>query len=59
MVFDMLVSAAALSRYTARHTDPAAFEQTNVLTEFLDSHFTDERMERIYPNAKIVEEPLS
>ena len=26
------------------------------LDSFLDAHFPDERMERIYPNAKIVEE---
>lgn len=55
MVFDILISAAALSRYTTRHTDSNACNHSNVITEFLDSHFTDERMERIYPNAIIVE----
>lgn len=56
MIFNMLISAAALSRYNARHTDPDAYKNPNVITDFLDSHFTDERMERIYPNAIIVEE---
>ena len=51
-----LISAAALSRYTARHTDADAFSNPNAITEFLDTHFTDQRMERIYPNAKIVDE---
>lgn len=27
----------------------------NAVEEFLDDHFPDERMERIYPNAKVVE----
>ena len=56
MIFNMLMSAAALSRYTVRHTDPDAYKNPNVITDFLDSHFTDKRMERIYPNAIIVEE---
>lgn len=56
MIFNMLISAAALSRYNARHTDPDAYKNPNVITDFLDSHFTDKRMERIYPNAIIVEE---
>ena len=56
MIFNMLISAAALSRYTARHTDADAFSNPNAITEFLDTHFTDQRMERIYPNAKIVDE---
>lgn len=56
MIFNMLISAAALSRYNARHTDPDAYKNPNVIADFLDSHFTDKRMERIYPNAIIVEE---
>ena len=55
MIFNMLISAAALSRYTTRHTEADAFDTPNAITDFLDTHFTDERMERIYPNAKIVE----
>ena len=55
MVCNCLISAMALSRYTQRNTKGAlesSFGQE--IDEFLDGHFTDERMERIYPNAKIV-----
>ena len=34
---------------------PAATEAESPLNAFLDSHFPDERMERIYPNAKLTE----
>lgn len=55
MIFDVLLSAAALARYEKRQTLQKI--ETEVLSgfdEFLDTHFDDERMERIYPNAKIV-----
>ena len=51
----------ALTRYTERNTIAATAhteetsEMRQILNQFLDSHFTDERMERIYPNAKIVD----
>lgn len=56
MIVNCIVSSLALARYTERNT--AGSRQQNVeaesgLDEFLDSHFPDERMERIYPNAKI------
>lgn len=59
MVFNMAISAAALARYTDRNTQKPAAEQNvsqaaQAVNSFLDSHFPDERMERIYPNAKIV-----
>ena len=59
MIFNMAVSAAALARYTQRNTQGSAAEQNvsqaaQAVNSFLDSHFPDERMERIYPNAKIV-----
>ena len=55
MAFDILLSVAALARYEERQTGQEGKQQTvNVLDEFLDAHFDDERMERIYPNAKIV-----
>lgn len=54
MIFNIIMSGLALGRYTQRHTSPQASE--NALTEFIDSHFPDERMERIYPNAILVEE---
>lgn len=54
MIFNMIISSLALARYTERNTasDNAA---KNSLSAFLDEHFPDERMERIYPNAKLVE----
>ena len=93
MVFNCLISALALARYTERNKAREVFSQTEQegeilsdietasdaddvkvqqddrvqeneaventesrLDRFLDEHFDDERMERIYPNAKIVEE---
>lgn len=58
MVFNMIVSSLALSRYTQRHTPDSAAEdggEISSLDVFLDERFPDERIERIYPNAKIVE----
>lgn len=53
MICNMAVSSLALARYTQRHTDPAAPQ--NAVTALLDRHFPDERMERVYPNAKLVD----
>lgn len=57
MVINMAVSSLALARYTERHTaeTPAAKTESSALDFFLDRHFDDERMERIYPNAKLVD----
>lgn len=67
MVLNMAVSSLALARYTQRQTDGAGKEtaesaasadraqDADPLAAFLDEHFPDERMERIYPNAKLVE----
>lgn len=58
MVFNMLISSFALARYTERNTSETVVQESSLekaWNTFLDSHFTDERMERIYPNAKIVE----
>lgn len=52
MVFNMAVSGLALARYTVRQEDPAA---GNGLETFLDHHFPDSRIERVYPNLKIVD----
>ena len=57
MLIDMAISALALSRYTERHTaeaDMMMSSEASSLDKFLDSHFNDERIERIYPNAKLV-----
>lgn len=53
MVFNIIMSCLALNRYTQRNTGAATSESS--LEQFLDEHFPDERMERIYPNAIIVE----
>ncbi len=54
MLFNMLLSSLALARYTERNTagNDADTAQNGVIL-FLDRHFPDERMERIYPNAII------
>ena len=53
MIFDCLLSAMALDRYTERNT--TGKQAQNEVESFLDEHFGDERMERIYPNAKTVD----
>lgn len=57
MIFNMLVSSFALARYTERNTVSdvwAEISAQNPVNAFLDSHFPDERIEHIYPNAKLV-----
>ena len=51
MAVNMLTSALALARYDARTSGAAPANQLEVL---LDEHFGNERMERVYPNAKKV-----
>ncbi|MEE0419132.1 MAG: putative ABC transporter permease [Lachnospiraceae bacterium] len=53
MAFNIVISGLALNRYTERHTGSKTEEST--VTRFLDEHFTDVRMEKIYPNAILVE----
>ncbi|OUN25043.1 putative ABC transporter permease [Pseudoflavonifractor sp. An85] len=52
MVANILISALALGRYQQRHTVPDS--PTNVVSEFLDLHYPDERIELVYPNMKQV-----
>ena len=52
MVFNMAISGLALSRYVERQT--ASSPSQGIVGEFLDDHFPDERMEHVYPNAKLV-----
>lgn len=54
MILNMLLSSLALARYSERVSAPGWNETENALERFLDRHFTDERMERIYPNLKVV-----
>lgn len=51
MVVDMAISSAALMRYSSRNRGQ---EPSGVLELYLDDHFTNERMERVYPKAKLV-----
>ena len=53
MAFNIIMSGLALNRYNERHAVNKVPE--NGISEFFDEHFPDERMERIYPNAIIVE----
>lgn len=58
MVFNCLLSGLALTRYEERQrgAERGVFsEALPGVEKFLDGHFGDERMERIYPNAKLVE----
>lgn len=50
MVCNMAISALALARYSDRAAGEPA---ENGFEVFLDEHYTDERMEKIYPNAKM------
>ena len=52
MAVNMLVSVIALIRYDVRAGGPAA---ESGWEHIIDTHFDDERMERIYPNAKPVD----
>lgn len=56
IIVNMLISALALARYTERNDISYSVETTelNGLQQFLDEHYPDTRMERIYPNAKMV-----
>lgn len=54
MAVNCLISALALARYGERQAKEGAVQAETVLEEFLDDRFDDERMERIYPNAKVV-----
>ncbi len=51
MIFDGLISAAALIRYQERQNGN---EPEYAVEIFLDRYFPDERMKKIYPYAKIV-----
>ena len=53
MIFDVSLSGLALNRYTVRQTGNGIHTPAD---EFLDEHFPDERIERIYPNLIMVEE---
>ena len=52
MVLNMAVSALAFGRYVERSMDVPA---QNSVARFLDDHYPDERIERVYPSAKFVD----
>ena len=55
MLLNILISALALGRYQQRHLTPDA--PSTPLSDFLDRHYPDQRMEHIYPNASLVTDP--
>lgn len=56
MAVNMGLSALALARYDARTSGIAP---ANRLDVFLDEHFDNARMERVYPNAKKPADPAA
>ena len=52
MIYDVCLSGLALNRYTVRQTGEGI---ETFADGWLDTHFPDERMDRIYPNAILVE----
>ena len=54
MVVNIIVSAAALGRYSERN---AGIPAKNAVDVLLDAHFGDERMAWNYPNLKWTDKP--
>lgn len=52
MATNIVISAGALTRYSDRNQ---GIDAENSVEKWLDNHFDDSRMERIYPNAKMTE----
>lgn len=52
MLLNVILSGLALNRYSSRQTETA--HPRSAVEVFLDEHFPDERMKRIYPNAIMV-----
>lgn len=50
MVCDALLSAAVMVRYVERNEGKAA---DNVIETFLDAHYSDELVEKVWPNMKV------
>lgn len=53
MTVNVLISALALVRYSQRQS--GAQPESGGIMKIMDEHFDDQRMEKIYPNIKIVE----
>ena len=50
MTINIIISGLAIQRYSERQN--GQINAQNPVEEFLDQHYPNERMERIYPNAK-------
>ena len=50
MVFDIVISSAAIRRQTNRHLGIPA---NNPIAVFLDEHYTDEYLKKVYPNMQL------
>ncbi|WP_262398107.1 putative ABC transporter permease [Zongyangia hominis] len=53
LALDILLSAAAVKQWSNRQQHAA---ESGVISTFLDTHYPDERMEKIYPNMKLAED---
>lgn len=53
MIFNSLISGLAVYRMSQRHENIPA---SNVIAEFLDKHYPDERLQKIYANMTYVKE---
>ena len=52
MLVDIVLSAEAVNRYNQRHDGVPATSKVDV---FMDEHFTDEFLQKVYANAMEVE----
>lgn len=50
MIFDIVISAAAVRRQTNRHLGVPA---NNPVSAFLDEHYTDDYLKKVYPNMQL------
>lgn len=49
MLWNMIVSSAAVIRYTERNCNPASTDMDNKIVKIIDERFPDERMKKRYP----------
>ena len=49
MIINMVISSAAVIRYTARNCEPTAANTDNKIAQLIDERFPDERMVKRYP----------
>ena len=52
MLFNMIISAAAVIRQTERMAGDKA---DNAVEVFLDEHYNDELLKKVYPNMKFID----